>query len=459
MYLLIQNEGVAPIEAFTVLGDSGTRHRTNAGLIGQFGSGNKHGINLLLRANIPFTIYSGNTKLTFFVEVKYITEADGSTRESYPVKCRLSGDSNKTIECGWTLDFGAIDWTKPSMALREFVSNAIDCSTIMGTEAVIRPEHNVRAKAGTTRIFVDLTNPDVAQFHRELGRHFLHLSGDPTQVGETFLKKNPETAGPIIYREGVKVLELPSTHRAMYDYNFRANEIAIDECRNSSEYALRGAISRLYNSASPEVLVELFTEMEKETLYEACLDEFYLGYLDDDRVKSNWQGAWSTFAGDGVVANEVMGSSVMSEHVRSKGHSVRILKSENFVKVAQKMGVPSIVTVIGEAAENGSVPVETTQEAIDAVDIVWNWCVRASMTKGKAKPKVQCFKQLMDAGGECFGYHVAGGDTVYLRDNLAGKIAQKVALEEVAHYITGSTDMSRDFQAFAFDMVVELNHI
>jgi hypothetical protein len=30
MFLLIQNEGVAPIEAFTVLGDSGTRHREGA---------------------------------------------------------------------------------------------------------------------------------------------------------------------------------------------------------------------------------------------------------------------------------------------------------------------------------------------------------------------------------------------------------------------------------------------
>ena len=27
---------------------------------------------------------------------------------------------------GWCLDFGAIDWTDLSMALREFVANAID---------------------------------------------------------------------------------------------------------------------------------------------------------------------------------------------------------------------------------------------------------------------------------------------------------------------------------------------
>ena len=56
MFLLIENQGEAPIEAFTMLGDSGTRHRADAGLIGQFGSGNKHGINLLLRKNISFFI-------------------------------------------------------------------------------------------------------------------------------------------------------------------------------------------------------------------------------------------------------------------------------------------------------------------------------------------------------------------------------------------------------------------
>lgn len=49
-YLKIENVGVCPPEGFTVLGvslaDTSERH----GGIGQFGSGNKHGVAVCLRA-------------------------------------------------------------------------------------------------------------------------------------------------------------------------------------------------------------------------------------------------------------------------------------------------------------------------------------------------------------------------------------------------------------------------
>lgn len=456
MFLLIENKGVAPIEAFTVLGDSGTRHRTNAGLIGQFGSGTKHGINLLLRERIPFKIYTGKTCLTFFVESTYVTEADGLVRESYPVKCRLSGDSNRTIDCGWTLEFGALDWTETSMALREFVSNCLDCSTIMGTKPVIKPEANARAKAGTTRIFVDLDNSDVSLFHRELGKHFLHLSGDPSQVNQQFLPKNPDSVGPRIYREGVFVRELCTNFPSVFDYNFSADEIEIDECRNSSEYSLRAVIARKINRADSPILRQLFEAMEKESMYESTLDEFYLGYHKNESEKVRWACAWASFADQAVIATETMGNSDVAKHVCSKGHAVKVIKSDTMVKVAEAMGVPSILSVLGEAASKGNVEVDTTPEAVAATKAAWNLCVLAGMTNEKTIPEVKCFKQLMDKETVCLGYYISG-DTIFLREDLAGRIAIKVALEEIVHYITGSTDLSRDFQNFAFDMIVELN--
>ena len=47
MFLRIQNPGVAPVEGFTLLGVSTTRDCGVEGAIGQFGSGNKHAINVL----------------------------------------------------------------------------------------------------------------------------------------------------------------------------------------------------------------------------------------------------------------------------------------------------------------------------------------------------------------------------------------------------------------------------
>lgn len=454
MYLLIENKGVAPVEAFTLLGDSGTRHRDIDGLIGQFGSGTKHAINLLLRKNIEFHIYSGKTRLEFFVEPCYVQDADGTQRESYPVKCRLSGDRNKTIDCGWTLEFGALDWTETHMALREFVSNAIDCSKIMDSEPVVQVEHNRRAKSGSTRVFVSLRNSDVAEFHRNLGIHFLHFSHDPSQVNKKFLRKNPDTMGPRIYREGVFVRELNATARAAFDYNFKAHEIEIDECRNSSEYNLRAKIAYLINTADSKILAQLMQAMSEGEVYEATLDKFYLSYYSDDGNKKQWVAAWEEFAGDAVVATPALSRSPVAEHVRSKGRKVVALP-DTFASVVQDMGVENVCRALGGSVNN-SVDVEVTPEAEAAVAEVWNWCETAGMTNGKEKPKVGCYKELMNGESERLGYYKLGGDTVFIREDVGGKLALKTAIEEVAHYITGSTDLSRDFQNFAFDLVVEI---
>lgn len=456
MFLLIENEGVAPIEAFTMLGDSGTRHRGNDGLIGQFGSGNKHAINLLLRKNIPFYIYSGQNKLEFYFEVAYVKEADGSRRESYPVKCRVSGKTNRTIDCGWTLEFGALDWTEVRMALREFVSNALDCSLVMGSQAVVRPEPKNRAKAGTTRIFVSLASQEVKEFYRDLGKYFLHFSDDPSQVNKTFIKKNPDSVGPRVYREGVFVAELRGNKPSAFDYNFKSNEIRIDECRNSDEYVLRARIAQLINRADKDTLAGFFEKLSNEELYESTLDEFYLNYSDSQSHKDNWLGAWASFAGDAVIATESMMDSPILQHVQAKGHKTKVVRSESFVKVARSMGVKDVASVLGKHATDGKIECEPTKAALEAVSTVWEWCERENMTNRKPMPIVGCFRQIMDGEKECLGYHELGTNKVFLREDIAGKIALKVALEEVAHYITGSGDCSRDFQNFAFDMIVEL---
>ena len=125
MFLCIQNPGVAPVEGFTLLGVSTTRDCGVAGTIGQFGSGAKHAINTLLRAGLKLLIYCGKTRLEFATREE--TVHDGLvTKNIKRVVCKLGGTSSKTLDMGWCLDFGAIDWTDLSMALREFVANAID---------------------------------------------------------------------------------------------------------------------------------------------------------------------------------------------------------------------------------------------------------------------------------------------------------------------------------------------
>ena len=454
MFLLIENEGVAPTDAFLVLGDSGTRHREGS-FIGQFGSGNKHAVNVLLRHNIPFYISLGNTNLEFYHEVKQVTEADGSVRESYPVKCRLSGDMNRTIDCGWTLEFGALDWTEVSMALREFVSNAIDCSKTMDSEPIVRPEANKRAKKGTTRIFIDFGNEAVKSYYHNLSKHFLYFSSDPSQIDRTFLRKSKDSVGPRVYREGVLVAELRADHKSAFDYNFKRDQIKIDECRNMDEYGLRAKIAQLINTAPKEALTEFFEVLSEGQVYEATLDDFYLNYSQGNQQKENWTQAWESFAGDAVIATEAMANSPITQHVQAKGHKVKAVKSDSFVKTARSMGVKDVASVLGSHGASGKIETPASGAAIEAVNTAWGICERAQMTDRKPKPVVCSFRQIMDGECETLGYYEHGTEKVFIREDLGGKIALKTALEEVAHYITGATDCSRDFQNFLLDLVVE----
>lgn len=452
MYLMIQNSGIAPVEAFTLLGDSGTRNCGIIGIIGQFGSGTKHAINLLLRKGIQFLIYSGKTKLEFYYTVQSVLDANGQERDSYPVKCRLSGEKNRTIDCGWTVEFGALDWREVSMGLREFVSNALDCTVILGADGpVIQPEQNCRAKAGHTRVFVDMKDPDVSEFYRDLNRHFLHFSASD-KLGKQFLTKE-ENRGPRIYREGVFVRELKGKNSA-FDYNFSADQIEIDEARNSSEFSLRAAIAQLISRADSDTLATLFESMAGGEVYESGLDDFYLGYYEGEDERNKWSAGWEKFAGDDVIATESMGP--MVSHIESKGHRVRTIQSDSMVKVAEKMGVKNVATVLGRSGAEGKIEVATTVVAQEAVDTVWGWLVKTGMDMGKEKPSVKCFRALMDGEGETLGYYRPGTDVVHIRVDLGGKMVLKVALEEVAHYITGASDCSRDFQQFFIDTLVEV---
>ena len=191
MFLLIQNPGVAPVEGFTLLGVSTTRDCGVAGTIGQFGSGAKHAINTLLRAGLKLLIYCGKTRLEFATREETIR--DGLvTKNIKRVICKLGGTSSKTLDMGWCLDFGAIDWTDLSMALREFVANAIDRTVrekgdflpaLLSEDlrVAIVEDSAVRARDGCTRVFVEV-NPDVQRFYGELPRRFLHFSGNPSLV-------------------------------------------------------------------------------------------------------------------------------------------------------------------------------------------------------------------------------------------------------------------------------------
>ena len=472
-FLLIQNPGIAPIEGFTLLGVSTTRDCGVEGTIGQFGSGSKLGLNALLRAGLKVIVYCGKTRLDFQTREEEID--DGLTRKTIKrVVCKMGGTSTRTLDLGFCLDYGTIDWSEIGMAVREYVANAIDRTVreengefipaIADGRLLVQivPDDTLRAKDGYTRVFIE-TDAAVTEYVNELPKRFLHFSSDPSQVKKSFLPKADRNLNgkrtAVIYRCGVFVREIEDNKDAsVYDYNFKASELAIDECRNSSDYAIKAAIARLYRRASANELIPVFQNfVDQKTVFEASLDDYYICPLYDtpkDEQKANWQQAWQAVAADAVFCGP---SSTIATFVERKGHTAKCVQAPGFLDAAGRFGIMTDAKVLSETEQKGKEKLPATDAAQEAVDTVWGWVVTNNLTNGYEKPTVGCFKDIMNGGSRTMGFCDDTG--VYLEVSHASGITKtvlKTAMEEVAHWVTKATDNSRDFQDFLLQLLVEV---
>lgn len=433
--LLIQNEGVAPVEAYTLLGYS-TARGTDA--IGQFGTGAKHGICVLLRAGIDIKVYCGKTRLVFST---IDDEVDGRAVKRVAVQV----GNRKPRALDWVLDFGAIDWTEVRMALREFVSNAIDQAE--DGHIKIAMVENVRAKEGFTQVVIEETD-EVRHFYANLGQNFLHFGGDPSS---SVIPKD-EISPCRVYRCGVFIREL---NNSLCDYNFKAHEIEIDECRNLSEYIAKAAIARLYrNTKSRKDLARVFRALINGTtdILENNLDSFYLvPYATDEDEQEVWKEAWYRAAGDAIPCPD--GQEEQGNFAIKKGFRVVKQPSEIWGKALKAFGITQLEQVLDGSEQQGRKVTEPTGAAQRAVDKVWEWLDAVGMTQDKPQPEVKGFDSIMNGETDTFGYVLPGVSVVHLRNDIEGLMLIETALEEVVHYITGSTDGSRDIQDFVFRFI------
>jgi hypothetical protein len=429
---------------------------------------------VLLRAGLKVFAYCGKTRLDFQTRDDEVD--DGLTRVAIKrVVCKLSGTSTRTIDLGWTLGFGTIDWTDIGMALREFISNSIDRTVreengeflpALEDERLfvsLVPDDKVRARDGFTRVYVE-ANESVQKYVTELPKRFLHFSSDPSQVKRSFLAKSDRningTKTAVIYRAGVYVREVEQGDESIYDYNFKTNELQIDECRNASDYSVKAAIARLYRKASSTELVPVFRALvEQRPAFEATLDSDYIigsWETPKEEQKKNWQSAWEAVAADAIMCGP---SSTIVDFVERKGYTAQPIKSTSFVEAGRRFGIKTDEKVLTDNERKGREKLPATAAAQAAVDTVWSWLVRYSLTNGYDQPPVGCFRDTMSAGTRTLGFCDDSG--VYIADDQASgdavsKSCLKTALEECIHWCTKAGDMSRDLQDFAFRMIVEI---
>ena len=489
MYLMIQNPGIAPIEAYTVFGVSTTSEsqRNNGDdsdlLIGRFGSGNKHAVNLSLRNNIHPMIFCGLLRLEF--HVKPAVCDDGLSQTNYgKVFCRMSGKTpeGKTLkkdkDLSFALEYGIHDWTDISMALREFVSNAID-RTIREEgrfapaiesgklQVNIVEDSQVRAKDGYTRVFIPLTQ-EVQQFYNELGKRFLHFS-EPELIREKILTKRLRNINSlntaVIYRKGVFVREVACDLPSIFDYNF-GDDLSIDECRNVDDYTVRTCAGRLFRYTTSEVLESIFLhsihrdrfwETEYLSSYDMSLDGVYNSETKT-KCQQNWSLAWERASENAILCEEESEGTInlMQDLAISKGHKVKTLPRSNWTTAALDNVTKTLLNVLDKFEIEGIEYSEPTNAALKAVDTVWKWIEECGLNYHKEKPPVVCFHKLTNAESEQLGFYE--DDIVYINlDHSNGGINDRLlqtALDELTHHCTGSTDCSRDFQSFLMKIII-----
>lgn len=527
-WLKIENPGVAPIESFTLLGASTKRDNSNSRNIGRFGSGNKHACAVMLRNNLSPVIFAGNLKLEFStrnqtvhtgikqhefarVVVKYGgTDANGSHRSS-------------TEDLGFVLEYGAADWLGVDLALREFVSNSLDraeeeadhnfqqkwieqykheYNTEWNTEwnydqkqqfkqdietfrKTSKPwekviievvnDNQVRAKSGTTRVFVPLSN-DVLNFFNNLGKWFLHFS-EPELLNQTILPKmnrnlsDQKTA--VIYRRGVRVREFESSKiPSLFDYNLE--KLELDESRKVDDWYVQHYAGMALADAQTYVLSKVIQSFaDNQNYWEHSFSQGSLEPNTWDKSEiiaarsKNWQEAFESIAGqNGVIATKDGG-----KIAARKGFNI-VSAPDSFVNAAGLYNVKTPNKVLTNDDRAGRTIQDATIDAISAVDFVWDIIQTHNLTNNLKKPNVSSFTKIMDAGSQILGFY--RDDTVFINTDIAGDsgiapelLSQQLlvtALEEVAHHVTKSVDFTRDLQDYVLNLAIivirtQANHI
>jgi hypothetical protein len=464
-YLLIENQvkEMPSIEAIRMLGASFSRGIETR--IGQFGSGAPYAFALLARTPSPdgdktllesFKICLGTDVYTFYTTPTPMNDSEGSSHTTHEICMKKQGGGSWNLNIATS--FGAIDWTDPTMAIREFISNAIDgADAFDGTNNSVRIDPSIsdepracRAKDGYIRIYIKI-NDEIAEYIEELKRNFICLT--PGYNPNQQIYHNSDGGPAKIYRKGVKVGEF-GEHSA---FHYNIADLNLKESRIVDSSEARDRCAKVIAIANVESLVTYVNNLLADAkIWERDFNTYWLNpsnnsRLTDDQKEAaqhNWMAAIDrTLAGTVICETDTAKAMVVGKGLTAWTPSFSV------GGLLKKMGAVSSDKVLNLHEIEGKELCPATQNVLDTVNMVWDMIDRAGMTVGKEKPKVMGFHQNTVGPGSKAGYYVPGGDTIYIRSDFGddrGVYLINTVIEESAHYITGAQDCTRDFQEFAF---------
>jgi hypothetical protein len=316
-------------------------------------------------------------------------------------------------------------------------------------------------------VFIPLTSDSskhqheeaITRFYANIGRWFLHFS-EPWSIMQSVLPKKNRNIGEgktaVIYRRGVRVREVGSHNgQSLFDYNI--NDLRVDESRNIEDYAASSAAAKALAAAPSELLATWLKSLESGIKYwEHGFSGYHLSSSWDLTTEEaaaqekNWATACRTI-GENVVLCTKDGP---KETLSRKGYKV-LEVPEEVVLAAGTHGLLTPSKVLSSDERDGRVIVPATPDALQCADQLWSLIVQCGMHRNKEKPEVACFQSVMDGGSQVLGFR--RDSTVYVNQSIAvgqGTELQQTMLEEMAHYVTGALDETRDLQDWAFRAAV-----
>lgn len=459
-YLKIENIGICPPECFTTLGvgfaDTCVDPSKRDLIIGQFASGLKNSMCVLLRNNLSPTVFTSNLKMDFSTQTATIKD-ELNTKNFEKIIVKYSGKDvdgktkSNTEVLSMTTDFGKLIWKDTSLALRELVSNAIDfCIRKFGNwndvEVELVDENQVRAKAGSTRIFIPV-NSDVMKFYCNLGKWFLHFSEAESLRKQVLPKNNrsfEESNKANIYRRGVFVRSFKSSDKvALFDYNL--NSLAIDEARVADDWQCKHAAGVALAQCEDKKVLSIYMDGLKGEYWEHEFSDWSMQEINE----TAWKESFEAFH-----EGKVLCTADYVERIERKGYGV-VAVPEALFKILEKAKIKTFRDVLSKNEAEGLTIVDASDEAVRTYNAIWKFLSRNHLTKHKEQCPINAFVGMMNGGATTLGFY--RDDHIYVKNTLSGKELFKTIIEEVNHYVTGSTDCSTDFQEYLLDIIVSLN--
>jgi len=77
------------------------------------------------------------------------------------------------------------------------------------------------------------------------------------------------------------------------------------------------------------------------------------------------------------------------------------------------------------------------------------------VTKNHEKPNLKMYRQIVEGEEMIMGYFDKKENSVFINDS--NQTCKSTMFEELSHYISGASDMTRDFQTFILGMVARLS--